>query len=51
MNPVDLRRVRLGLLTNPAALHNHRFPSTHQQALKQLRSAASAVDRSCTSRR
>ena len=49
MNPVDLRRVRLGLLTNPVALHNHRFPATHQQALKQLRSTADAAATVCLS--
>jgi len=35
--------VRLGVLTNPAAQHNHRFPFTHRRLRRRLESAADAV--------
>jgi diacylglycerol kinase family enzyme len=39
----DSARTRLGVLTNPAALHNHRFPFTHPKVALQLSSTADAV--------
>ena len=36
-------RVRLGVITNPTALHNHRFPFTHGRLLREIESAADAV--------
>lgn len=35
--------MRLGVLTNPAAQHNHRFPFTHRSLVRSLGSAADAV--------
>lgn len=46
-NPLTLEhtgeRVRLGVLTNPIALHNHRFPFTHKSIQGHLDSYADAV--------
>ena len=36
-------RVRVGVLTNPVAEHNHRFPFTHWRMLEHLGSEADAV--------
>lgn len=36
-------RIRLGVLTNPAAQHNFRFPFTHRRLRRRLASAADAV--------
>ncbi len=35
--------VRLGVLTNPTAQHNHRFPFTHRSLVRRLGNAADAV--------
>ncbi len=35
--------MRLGVLTNPTAQHNHRFPFTHRNLVQRLGSAANAV--------
>jgi len=35
--------VRLGVLTNPTAQHNHRFPVTHRRLARRLRCPADAI--------
>jgi len=35
--------IRVGVLTNPSALHNDRFPYTHRNLLKHLQSSSDAV--------
>jgi hypothetical protein len=39
----ETRPVRLGVLTNPVAQHNHRFPFTHRRLGEQLASTGDAI--------
>ncbi len=39
----DMNPIRLGVITNPAAMHNERFPYTHKRLEKRLAQAGDAV--------